>query len=599
MGQWPWPRYRLAQLVDIISQEQPGAIGLDIIFPEPDRTSLKTLQEQFKRDFNLNLGFTGVPSTLTDNDGFFAHIVNQKETVGARYFYFDHFNKGFGCQYNPFTITNETTLLSLHKATGVLCNTPGLENRFLFSGFINNQHDEDAILRQTPLLIEYQEKIYPHLSLSTFMKSKGLEKATIKNSFFGLYIETGKYHVPITKNGYFKMQFNGPSRLHRYISAVDILNGTYSKADIKNKTVFIGSSAIGLNDIHHTVFDSQYPGVEVHAAILENIINNQYIIAPIWSRYFTFAVCILTSFILAALFFLSVNPVILFLGTVLWIITLLSVSMASYLNLSIFISPGVPLLLSITLFSFFSLSRFAIEKRAAFTWYKKLVDSQQLTLRAMVSMVETRDPETGEHINRTQHYAELTARYLQEQGMFQDCLTDRFIKTLYLSVPLHDIGKVGIPDNILLKPGRLTDEEFGIMKTHAAHGKTIIERTAEDYELDDYLRMSAEIAGSHHERWDGKGYPDGIAGEDIPLSGRIMAIADVYDALISKRCYKPAFSHQKSIGIILEGKETLFDPVIVEAFLAIEPKIKEIATKFRDTEEAEPNSVVQCTPAKN
>jgi adenylate cyclase len=226
-----------------------------------------------------------------------------------------------------------------------------------------------------------------------------------------------------------------------------------------------------------------------------------------------------------------------------------------------------------------------MEKRAAFTWYRQLSSAQQLTMEAMVSMVETRDPETGEHIVRTQHYARAIAEHLRDTGFFKEILTEKFIKNLFLSVPLHDIGKVGTPDRILLKPGRLTQEEFEIMKQHAQHGRTIITRAAKDHQGSNFLALGSQIAGTHHEKWNGKGYPSGLAGAQIPLAGRIMAIADVYDALISERCYKPPFSHDKAMAIILEEKGNSFDPVIVDAFCQIEDKILEIAHAFQDTEE--------------
>jgi adenylate cyclase len=206
-------------------------------------------------------------------------------------------------------------------------------------------------------------------------------------------------------------------------------------------------------------------------------------------------------------------------------------------------------------------------------------------MEAMVSMVETRDPETGEHIVRTQHYARAIAEHLRDTGFFKEILTEKFIKNLFLSVPLHDIGKVGTPDRILLKPGRLTQEEFEIMKLHAKHGRTIITRAAKDHQGSNFLALGSQIAGTHHEKWNGKGYPSGLAGTQIPLAGRIMAIADVYDALISERCYKPPFSHDKAMAIILEEKGNSFDPVIVDAFCQIEDKILEIARAFQDTEE--------------
>jgi adenylate cyclase len=582
VGQWPWPRYRLAQLVKAVSGMQPKAMGLDIILSEPDRVSLKNIQQQFKKDFNLDLGFSGVPVSLSDNDGYLAHVFRETGIVGARYFYFDHYNKNGICTQNSFKIMDRSGLLCLPKATGVLCNTDQIENKLEFTGFMNNRHDGDGILRQSPMLIEFQGDIFAHLALATFLKAHGITRAQVVKGPYGLYIEAGKYKIPVTKNGYVQIRFTGPARNHKFISAVDILNNNVSQSDIEDKIIFIGSSAVGLNDIHHTLFDSQFPGVEIHAVILDNIYKNQTIIRPIRTREIVLVGCLITGGLMAFLFFCFSGPTVLFFATLAWICVVFISSFLSYGKLSLFVSPGLPVLMAVVLFTFFSYVRFVLAQRASFMWFKRLAGSQQLTMEAMVSMVETRDPETGQHIQRTQHYARALAEYLKRNGEFPDILTDDYIETLFLSAPLHDIGKVGIPDNILLKPGKLTDEEFEQMKQHASYGRDTIERVASKIKGDNYLMMGSEIAGCHHEKWNGEGYPKGLAGEAIPLSGRIMAISDVYDALISKRCYKPPFPHEKAMAIILEGKGSLFDPAIVDAFFAIEPEIKSIASKFTD-----------------
>jgi putative two-component system response regulator len=182
-------------------------------------------------------------------------------------------------------------------------------------------------------------------------------------------------------------------------------------------------------------------------------------------------------------------------------------------------------------------------------------------------LAETRDNETGNHIIRTKEYVRVLAEHLQRHPRFRHELTAENITQLYKSAPLHDIGKVGIPDSILLKAGALTDDEFTIMKTHAALGKKAIEDAMGAMTgCEAFLRYAAEIAYGHHERWDGSGYPQGLAGDDIPISARLMALADVYDALISKRCYKPAFSHEKAASLIRKGCGGHFDPDVVDAF---------------------------------
>lgn len=176
------------------------------------------------------------------------------------------------------------------------------------------------------------------------------------------------------------------------------------------------------------------------------------------------------------------------------------------------------------------------------------------------------------------------ANRLKHREIFSDYLTEERIDLLYKSAPLHDIGKVGVPDAILLKPGKLTDEEFETMKTHALIGAESIATAEKQMGSCSFLFLAREIALTHHEKWNGSGYPAGLVGEEIPLSGRLMALADVYDALISKRVYKPAFSHEKAKSIILEGNGTHFDPQVVEAFLECEGEFVHIAHNYQDQE---------------
>lgn len=193
---------------------------------------------------------------------------------------------------------------------------------------------------------------------------------------------------------------------------------------------------------------------------------------------------------------------------------------------------------------------------------------QDVAMVAMGSLAETRDNETGDHIRRTQFYMKILAERLKGHPRFSAFFEPGSIELLQKSAPLHDIGKVGIPDSILLKPGRLTPEEFAVMKTHTVFGRDAI--MAAEILLDSpasFLRFAREIAWCHHEKWDGSGYPQGLAGDSIPVPGRLMALADVYDALISERVYKPAFPHEKAVSIIHEGAGSFFDPDIVLAFL--------------------------------
>lgn len=217
-----------------------------------------------------------------------------------------------------------------------------------------------------------------------------------------------------------------------------------------------------------------------------------------------------------------------------------------------------------------------------------LSDTQDVTIFALATLAEYRDNETGAHIMRTQSYVKVLAQYLMTQPKFKNKLNPEIIDILYKSAPLHDIGKVGVPDHILLKPAQLTNDEFDAMKEHTIYGLEVITKSEQTLGVDpktSFLRYAREITYTHHEKWDGSGYPQGLTGEDIPLSGRMMALVDVYDALISKRVYKPAFSHLTAIEIIEEGRGQHFDPDIVDAFLEVTESFRKIALEFAEDPE--------------
>ena len=210
---------------------------------------------------------------------------------------------------------------------------------------------------------------------------------------------------------------------------------------------------------------------------------------------------------------------------------------------------------------------------------------QDVTILMLASLAETRDNETGNHIRRTQNYVRRMCEALRTHPRFAAFLDDQVIDLLYKSAPLHDIGKVGVPDRILLKPGRLTPEEFEVMKTHTTLGRDAIVRAEAQLGLQvDFLQFAKEIAYSHQEKWDGSGYPEGLKGDEIPISARLMALADVYDALISRRVYKPAMAHEQALEIIQAGRASHFDPDVVDAFMGCHEDFRQIALRLTDSD---------------
>ncbi len=215
---------------------------------------------------------------------------------------------------------------------------------------------------------------------------------------------------------------------------------------------------------------------------------------------------------------------------------------------------------------------------------KRVSKSQSAVIFALAKLTESRDLETGEHLERVREYCKILTEHLQKQAKFKSIIDKNYIENIYATSPLHDIGKVGIPDRILLKPGKLTPDEWEIIKTHTTIGAETLQAVYDEYPDNEFIRMGIEIAHSHHEWWNGSGYPQGLEGEKIPLAGRIVALADVYDALMSDRCYRKAFSYDKTRALIENEKGTHFDPDIVDAFFVLEKDFLSIQQHFKDEE---------------
>jgi len=216
---------------------------------------------------------------------------------------------------------------------------------------------------------------------------------------------------------------------------------------------------------------------------------------------------------------------------------------------------------------------------------KEISSAQLAAIFAMSKLAESKDPETGEHLERMREYCRVLSQELARLPRYHDVITQAFQDNIYAASPLHDIGKVGVPDNILLKPGPLNDDEWVIMKSHPLIGGETLRAVDRQYPGSEFIRAGIDIAECHHEKWNGSGYPRGLSGEQIPLAARILALGDVYDALTSKRCYKDKFSHDKSRSIIVEQTGTHFDPDVVEAFLNREDEFLQIRDNFHDPDE--------------
>jgi putative two-component system response regulator len=219
------------------------------------------------------------------------------------------------------------------------------------------------------------------------------------------------------------------------------------------------------------------------------------------------------------------------------------------------------------------------------------LETRELLIFALAKLAESRDSDTGAHLERVRTYSRIIGEHLLRQPKYRDQVNPEFVRLIYLTSPLHDIGKVAVPDQILLKPGPLTEEEFEVMKTHTTRGAETLDAALKQYPSARFLRMARDIAASHHEWYDGSGYPRGLAGQAIPLSARIVALADAYDALTSRRVYKDAFTHEKARSAVIKGRGTHFDPDVVDAFLENEAKFVAVQQSLSDETELQPTVV--------
>lgn len=585
LGQWPWPRYRVAQLIQRIEADHPSAIALDILFSEPDRTSLADIQKTYRHDFGIDISFSGVPAGLLDNDGYLGQEMARADVVGAEYFYFDHVTHNQRPLRPGVGFDDRVDLLSLDRAPGVLENVDAIASQTRISGFVNSGLDSDGVLRRLPLLIEHAGVVYPSLALAATLRSLGVRSERVESGSNGLSIQVGSHRVAIDKAGYAILRFNGPSQFYAGVSAVDVLAGRVRPADLRGKIVFIGSSAVGLHDTHRTAVDGNFSGLKIQSVMAQDILDGRSVRIPVWGGKAALLIGLLLALMFAAMFVVGRSLAALAAFSAISAAVLIALAAAAFARSSLFLPIGAPLLVLGALLVLSFAVRLVANQRRARRWRRQLENARQVTMESMAAVAETRDPETGAHIKRTQHYARAVARQLQRSGHYPQILNRKYIDLLFLSAPLHDIGKVGVPDNVLLKAGPLTDEEQKIMRRHAEFGRAIIHSTAEHIEGDNFLAIAGEIAATHHEKWDGTGYPEGLRGQDIPLSGRIMAIADIYDALISRRCYKEPFSHERAKAIMRSLRGTTFDPVVLDAFLEIESEILEISARFRDAAE--------------
>lgn len=578
IGQWPWSRLIIAKIIQEILKAKPASIGADVLFSENDRTSPNVFKSFYKNRLQKNIKISNLPKNLNNHDAILAKVLSQGNTILP----IIASNKRYPTTCQPQTAMDVNgDFKNIPHANTFICNISIIQKSVKNTGFINSLVSKDGLLRKYNIAFAYEGKLIPSLSVAMLKSIYPDMVFNEKESFLKRYsIKFFDKTIHTNEKGEVLNYFYNPKKFTT-VSALDILEKRVDLSMFTGKFVILGTTAIALSDKYLTQDSKMASGVYAHASFLENALHGTLLFSPNIAKTIAYIISLICAFILAyfilkhkylyanILFFAS-NIFALFL-------TWQYMSYGLYLPFGFFI---IPLMLSFAIM--LVVLSFVLQKKEK-DFAIDLINTRSSITNNMMMMVESRDTETGKHIIRTKEYAKLLAQYLAKNSIYSKELNKEFVEALYQATPLHDIGKVGIPDYILQKPGALTDEERKIMQNHSQIGYRIISNSLEQKnEKDLFLETAANIAYAHHERWDGKGYPLGLKEKDIPIEGRIVAVVDVYDALTSARCYKEAFGFEKSEGIILKGKGTQFDPIMVDAFESLRQEFKKIALHHAD-----------------
>jgi len=572
IGQWPWRRDVIARLVRRIQDHGASTIAIDLIFAEPDRFDASNTVGMMGREAPL-------PNDLSQTDAGLADALGRGRVILGFALTFERPTRETRpCVLHPLSVpiihsADDADHSPVFHASGAICSLPTLASAAAASGFLNAASDADGILRRAPLLIDFDGKIYPGLGLAAVIAASETRNLALRvaNVNAATLTMDGR-PVPIDGKGNLLLRFRGKKKTFPYVSAADVLDGRVHDDLFKDKIVFVGTTALGTGDFLATPFDTQFAGVELHATVADNILQQDPLQRSEHATPIEIETTLLAG-VIVAFVGARIGLVWAAVTTLAWMGVLWGGSIWRLSASGEFVSPLYPTLALIAAIPAMTAGKLLVERRRADRAHHETVVSQHLMVQSLLSLTEARDPDTGQHARRTQLYTRLLAERLASHPRFRDYLTPERIDLLASLAPLHDIGKVAIPDRLLNKPGALTTDEIAEMRNHPAYGLEVIlqaeNRTGT--RNDPILAMAKEIVYTHHERWDGTGYPRGLAHEQIPIPGRLVALVDVYDALVTRRVYRQPMPSQSAIDLIVAGKGTLFDPAVVDAFLEVFP----------------------------
>ncbi len=576
IGQWPWRRDLVAALIEQLRDLGAAVVALDIVFAEEDRYADAGPNPDLALEETLRAGRVVLGYAVT----------------------FDHPGEvARKCVHQPLGLAivgreDEPATDPFFRATGTVCNLPGLAQAAGVSGFLNAAPDSDGIVRRVPLVVELEGRMYPALALAavataTHTQSVALRVANANTSTLmvsstdkegAARANHGSINVPLDGKSNLLLRYRGEKRTFPYVSAVDVLDARVDPNTFRDKVVFVGTSALGTREVVSTPLDTLFTGVEVHATVADNLLQRDFLRRP------EHAV------VLEALAALTLGAIITLAaaqfgagwgagGVVACLIVVWSGAIALLSRYGILLSPLYPTIGLTSALACVTSTEAVLERvRADRAGHDKAV-TQRVMVQALLSLVEIRDAETGRHSRRTQQYARVLARELSTRPGYTEYLTPERIELIATLAPLHDIGKVGVPDRLLNKPGMLTAEELVEMRKHPVHGRDVILKTEQEVGVRDDLTLAIakDIVYTHHEKWDGSGYPQGLRGNEIPIAGRLMALVDVYDAAHSCRVYQAPMQHGDVVSMIVNRRGTHFDPAVVDAFVKVAPVLQRLS----------------------
>jgi adenylate cyclase len=562
IGQWPWRRDVVGDLVAKLRGLGASTIALDIVFAEPDRYE----------------------GTAVTPDISLANALRPGRVVLGYALTFDRVSpRSNACVQHPLGLAivrqGDDIDEPFFRATGAVCNLEILTQAAAASGFLNAAPDPDGRLRRAPLVAQFGDRVYPSLALAAVSAMTGIRHVSLRaaNANASSLMLDGRT-VPLDGKSNLLVRYRGPKRTFPYVSAADVLSGALPAAAFKNKLVFVGTTALGTREVVSTPLDTLFTGVEVQATVADNLLRQDFIHRP------EHGIAIETQ----AAFGLSVLAIALsaFFGVgwgaavvagcmaLVWAAALWLISTDGTL-----LSPLFPTLALTTALAAMTAARVSVERRRADRAGEASTTSQRLMIQTLLSLTEIRDAETGRHSRRIQEYTRVLAEQLAKNAAFRDDLTPERIDLLATLGPLHDIGKVGVPDHLLHKPGPLTADELVELRKHPAYGRDVILKAEREAGVRDdaTLAVAKDIVYTHHEQWDGTGYPERLRGTEIPIAGRLIAVVDVYDAIRSRRPYHEPLSHEDAVAAIIRDGGTHFDPAVVEAFVTVSETFRRLS----------------------